>query len=148
MLTNTACICWFNVLEIAVCMFQKHILCFHSRFQSLWTYLTRTAKACVACTVLGGRSQSYGTTQRTAFSPSTWTRLREVLEVCRLSQLQAATEHRSFCFAFYWRNKNTASLLMLVLYYGTKTANRTAIRGHGRTITYNLWKCASGQTAD
>jgi len=60
--------------------------------------LTQTAKACVACAALVGRSQSYGTTQRTAFIPTTLTRLREVhvLEVCRLSQLQAVTEHKSF----------------------------------------------------
>ena len=100
-LTNTVCICWFNVLEIALCMFQKHLPCFHSRLQSLWTYLTRTAKACVACSALGSRQQSFGTTQRTAFSPSTWTRLREVIEVYRLSQLQAVAEHRSFCVAVY-----------------------------------------------
>ena len=63
--------------------------------------LVRTSKACVTCTVLGGRSQSNGTTQRTVFSPSSWTRLREVIEVCRLSQLQAVTEQRSFCVAAY-----------------------------------------------
>ena len=51
--------------------------------------LAQTSKVYVACKALGGLSQSNGTTQRTDFSPSSWTRLREVTEVCRLSQLQS-----------------------------------------------------------
>lgn len=47
------------------------------------------SKACFSYRTLGGRSQSYGTKQRTAFSLSTWTRLQEVLEVCGFSKLQS-----------------------------------------------------------
>ena len=51
------------------------------------------------------RSQSYSAEKERVFSPTTWTRSREVLERCRISWLQAIPERRSLCVSLYWLEK-------------------------------------------